>query len=177
MEKVPRRTRRKKDEARSLAHSVLSERGMGRVRLPRSRTGGETKRRSRTHFANSLARCFSGLHFATSPRVRRPLESRSADWKTRFSMLRAMNEGERHEENPTPSSLSLQKSKPQLFRCPKKAARRKRDTCARAFQIYVLFVYTEIHWNRDFTSIYSKCKLLYGVQLNFHVSPLKCRAL
>lgn len=63
--------------------------GCGESEVGRARG---TKRwwQSRTHFANSLARCFSGLHFATS-RVRRPLKPRSTNWKTRFSMLRAVN--------------------------------------------------------------------------------------
>lgn len=38
-----------------------------------ARRGEKGEGQSRTHFANSLARCFSGLHFATSRRVRRPL--------------------------------------------------------------------------------------------------------
>lgn len=79
---------------------VHGERGERRTKLTRVGCGksevGRARRtrrwwQSRTHFANSLARCFSGLHFATS-RVRRPLKPRSADWKTRFSMLRAVNE-------------------------------------------------------------------------------------
>jgi len=95
MEKAPWRTR-KKDEARSLARTGgTGTRGESEVPRANARRGG---RRSRTHFANSLARCFSGLHFATS-RVRRPLESRSADWKTTFSMLRAMNEEEQAGRN------------------------------------------------------------------------------
>lgn len=86
MEKVPWQTRRKKDEARSLAQGggVWGESEVGWAR------GTRRWRQSRTHFANSLTRYFSGLHFATS-RVQRPLKPRSADWKTRFSMLRAMN--------------------------------------------------------------------------------------
>lgn len=66
MERMPWRTRGKKDEARSLA------RGRERVRFGRARRW----RQSRTHFANSLARCFSGLHFAIS-RVQRPLKPRA----------------------------------------------------------------------------------------------------
>lgn len=66
-------------------------RGVGDGESEVDRTRGTRGEQSRTHFANSLARCFSGLHFATS-QVRRPLKPRSADWKTRFSMLRTMNE-------------------------------------------------------------------------------------
>lgn len=59
------RTRRKKNERASGQEGGggRSERRARGTREGREREGG----RSRTHFANSLARCFSGLHFANRP--------------------------------------------------------------------------------------------------------------
>lgn len=83
------RTRRKRNERASGRKGGRSER---RARGTRgTRAGG---RRSRTHFANSLARCFSGLHFANRPGTtafKSPPELGRLENEI-FSVLRAMND-------------------------------------------------------------------------------------